>query len=135
MKIGVIVPLSSYKEEFKKLRELGIGVCQFNTWNNSAELTEELALDVKALDENGMEIDLKEDYDADDNFVPESRAFQNVNDAESAEGYNVDSDSEANDVFIRDAESDDYGDYDDEFSSDFEDSFMMDTGDDLEDYD
>ena len=94
-----------------------------------------LALDVKALDENGMEIDLKEDYDADDNFVPESRAFQNVNDAESAEGYNVDSDSEANDVFIRDAESDDYGDYDDEFSSDFEDSFMMDTGDDLEDYD
>lgn len=57
MKIGVIVPLSSYKEEFKKLRELGIGVCQFNTWNNSAELTEELALDVKAeAEKQGIEI-------------------------------------------------------------------------------
>ena len=57
MKIGVIVPLNSYKEEFKKLRELGIGVCQFNTWNNSAELTEKLALDVKAeAEKQGIEI-------------------------------------------------------------------------------
>ena len=57
MKIGVIVPLGSYKEEFKKLRELGIGVCQFNTWNSSDELTEALALDVKAeAEEQGIEI-------------------------------------------------------------------------------
>lgn len=57
MKIGVIVPLHSYKEEFKKLREFGIGVCQFNAWNSSADLTEELALDVKAEAENqGIEI-------------------------------------------------------------------------------
>ena len=57
MKIGVIVPLKSYKEEFKKLRELGIYVCQFNTWNSSEELTEELALDVKAeAEKQGIEI-------------------------------------------------------------------------------
>ena len=43
-----LIEIGDYKEEFKKLRELGIDVCQFNTWNNSAELTEELALDVKA---------------------------------------------------------------------------------------
>ena len=42
MKIGVIVPLHSYKEEFKKLREFGIGVCQFNAWDSSETLTEEL---------------------------------------------------------------------------------------------
>ena len=46
MKIGVIVPLHSYKEEFKKLREFGISVCQFNAWNASAELTEELTEDM-----------------------------------------------------------------------------------------
>ena len=48
MKIGVIVPLHSYKEEFKKLREFGISVCQFNAWDSSATLTEELALDIKS---------------------------------------------------------------------------------------
>ena len=57
MKIGVIVPLHNYKEEFKKLREFGISVCQFNAWNGSNELTEELALDVKAEAEaQGIEI-------------------------------------------------------------------------------
>ncbi len=48
MKIGVIVPLHNYKEEFKRLREFGISVCQFNCWDDSAILTEELAKDVKA---------------------------------------------------------------------------------------
>lgn len=57
MKIGVIVPLHSYKEEFKKLREFGIGVCQFNAWDSSSELTEQLALDVKAeAEKQGIEI-------------------------------------------------------------------------------
>lgn len=57
MKIGVIVPLHSYKEEFKKLREFGISVCQFNAWDSSATLTEELALDIKAeAEKQGIEI-------------------------------------------------------------------------------
>ena len=57
MKIGVIVPLHSYKEEFKKLREFGIGVCQFNAWDSSETLTEELAHDVKAeAEKQGIEI-------------------------------------------------------------------------------
>ena len=57
MKIGVIVPLHNYKEEFKKLREFGISVCQFNAWDSSSSLTEELALDVKAeAEKQGIEI-------------------------------------------------------------------------------
>ena len=57
MKIGVIVPLHSYKEEFKKLREFGISVCQFNAWDSSATLTEELALEVRAeAEKQGIEI-------------------------------------------------------------------------------
>ncbi len=57
MKIGVIVPLHSYKEEFKKLREFGISICQFNAWDSSETLTEELAHDVKAeAEKQGIEI-------------------------------------------------------------------------------
>ncbi len=57
MKIGAIVPLHSYKEEFKKLREFGIGICQFNAWDSSATLTKELALDIKAeAEKQGIEI-------------------------------------------------------------------------------
>ena len=57
MKIGVIGPLGSYKEEFKKLREFGISVCQFNAWDSSETLTEELAHDVKAEAEKQAMID------------------------------------------------------------------------------
>ncbi len=57
MKIGVIVPLHNYKEEFKKLNEYGIHTCQFNAWDDSAVLTEELARDVKnEAEKEGIEI-------------------------------------------------------------------------------
>ncbi len=48
MNIGVIVPLANYEEEFEKLNDYGISYCQFNAWDDSSFLTEELALRVKA---------------------------------------------------------------------------------------
>ena len=76
-----------------------------------------LALDVKVLDENGEEVDLKEDYDDEPTVVPaDDKAFTNVNDAESSEGYNVDEDSLKNDIYIRENTEDDdsYYAFDDE---------------------
>lgn len=48
MKIGVIVPLHNFREEFKRLHEFGIHVCQLNAWDDSSVLTEELAKEVKS---------------------------------------------------------------------------------------
>ncbi|MBQ7671258.1 MAG: sugar phosphate isomerase/epimerase [Clostridia bacterium] len=47
MNIGVIVPLGNYEREFEKMREIGILSCQFNAWDDSSFLTEELAEKVK----------------------------------------------------------------------------------------
>ena len=49
MNIGVIVPLASYEQEFVKLKEYGISHCQFNAWDDSSFLTEELAVKVRDL--------------------------------------------------------------------------------------
>jgi DNA-directed RNA polymerase subunit beta len=81
-----------------------------------------LALDVRVLDEDGNEVDLKEDYEDEQNVVVPSDdgAFSNVNDAETAEGYDIDEESEEEDIFIRGPKSeDDYflPDEDDEFSA------------------
>lgn len=49
-----------------------------------------LGLDVKVLDENDEEIDLKQDFDdADTGFEPDAGAFSIQNDAASAEGYSL----------------------------------------------
>ena len=67
-----------------------------------------LALDIKVLDENGDEVDLRQTYDNDDaGFAPDDKAFQSVNDAEGSDDFIVDEDSEENDIFIRDDGDDD----------------------------
>ena len=69
-----------------------------------------LALDIKVLDENGDEVDLRQTYDNDDaGFAPDDKAFQSVNDAEGSDDFIVDEDSEENDIFIRDDGDDDDG--------------------------
>ena len=76
-----------------------------------------LALDIKVLDENGDEVDLRQTYDNDDaGFAPDDKAFQSVNDAEGSDDFIVDEDSEENDIFIRDD-----GDDDDGFAEEFRD--------------
>ena len=75
-----------------------------------------LALDIKVLDENDEEIDLRQTFDGDDvGFVSDDKAFRNVNDAEGSDSYIVDEDSEENDIFYRDTD-----DGDDDFSSDMD---------------
>ncbi|MBQ4603135.1 MAG: DNA-directed RNA polymerase subunit beta, partial [Clostridia bacterium] len=67
-----------------------------------------LALDIKVLDENNEEIDLRQSFDNDDTgFVSDDKAFQNINDAEQSEDFIIDEDSEDNDIFIRDTGDDD----------------------------
>ena len=67
-----------------------------------------LALDIKVLDENGDEVDLRQTYDNDDaGFAPDDKAFQSVNDAEGSDDFIVDEDSEENDIFTRDDGDDD----------------------------
>ena len=81
-----------------------------------------LALDVKVLDENGEEVDLKEDYDDEPGVVvADDKAFTSVNDAETSEGYNIDEDSLENDIYIRDSGSDD----DDSYYADEEDGELF----------
>ena len=81
-----------------------------------------LALDIKVLDENDEEIDLRQSFDGDDvGFVSDDKAFQQVNDAEQSDDFMIDEDSEDNDIFIRDTDDDDvYDDMGDELDmSDF----------------
>ncbi len=95
-----------------------------------------LGLDIKVLDENEEEIDLKQSFDTDEmGFVPDDKVFQNVNDAENADGFNVDEDSEDSDIYIRESDDDDdsafYTDAD-ALESDFDDfSDSYDSDDDL----
>ena len=67
-----------------------------------------LALDIKVLDKNGEEIDLRTSFDSD---FPASaddhkEAFENVNDAENQAGFGIDEDSLENDIFESDEDSD-----------------------------
>ncbi|MCR4615992.1 MAG: DNA-directed RNA polymerase subunit beta [Clostridiales bacterium] len=92
-----------------------------------------LALDVKVLDENNEEIDLKQNFDDETNYgLSDDKAFSHVNDAEHAEGYSledengepIDFDSEDEDDLIDDEEfDDDFDDYvdDESFDNDDED--------------
>ena len=76
-----------------------------------------LALDIKVLDENDEEIDLRQTYDNDDiGFASDDKAFQNVNDAEGSDEFIIDEDSEENDIFYRGSGDDDdiYDDLHDE---------------------
>ncbi len=67
-----------------------------------------LALDIKVLDENNEEIDLRATYDNDDvGFASDDKAFQSVNDAEGSDEFIIDEDSEDNDIFYRSSGDDD----------------------------
>ena len=75
-----------------------------------------LALDIKVLDENDEEIDLRQSFDNEETgFVSDDKAFQHVNDAEQSEDFMIDEDSEDNDIFIRNlGDDDDFGDMGDD---------------------
>ena len=75
-----------------------------------------LALDIKVLDENDEEIDLRQSFDGDDvGFVSDDKAFQNVNDAEQSDDFMIDEESEENDIYIRDlGDDDDFSDMQEE---------------------
>ncbi len=88
-----------------------------------------LALDVKVLDKDGEEIDLRTSFDNEYGVVTEDskEAFKTVNDAESSEGYDIDQDSLENDIWQNGSADEDDGLYgavegmfmDDEDSTDF----------------
>ena len=102
---GNNVPQSGIPESFKVLvKEL-----------------QSLGLDVRVYDKDQQEIDLKQNFDDDMGFAPsDDKAFSHVNDAESAEGYELE-DEEGNlitseeeedefaDMFEESYEADDYG--------------------------
>jgi len=69
-----------------------------------------LALDIRVLDEKGDEIDLRQTFDDEEGYVTDTKAFQNVNDAEQSNEFIIDEESEENDIFIREDEEfeDDY---------------------------
>jgi DNA-directed RNA polymerase subunit beta len=51
-----------------------------------------LALDMRVLDKNGAEIDLKQNFEEETNYgLSDDRAFSSVNDAEGARGYGLES--------------------------------------------
>ena len=61
-----------------------------------------LALDIKVLDENNEEIDLRQTYENEDGFMN----FQTVNDAEGSEEFIVDEDSKEHNIFLDEEEAD-----------------------------
>ncbi len=78
-----------------------------------------LCLDVKVLDENGEEIDLKQDYDDEgDDYAPNNETGPVVNDAESAVGFNVQEAPETSGLSLFSDDDDDYFTDDDESDDD-----------------
>ena len=67
-----------------------------------------LALDVRVLDKDGEEIDLRTSFDNDYGTVSEENkdTFSTVNDAGTSEGYGIDQDSLENDIWQNDADAD-----------------------------
>ncbi len=72
-----------------------------------------LCLDVKVLDKNNDEIDLRQDFDDDDDMgltpVDDSFDEKYVNEDGDMEGYNIDPDSEENSIFASDSEEEEEG--------------------------
>ncbi len=66
-----------------------------------------LALDVSVFDDEGIEIDLKQDYDDNDDVTFVSDEFVSVNDAENADGYSIEEADPDDDLFTVPAEYDD----------------------------
>ena len=77
-----------------------------------------LGLDVRVLDKDENEIDLRQNFD-DEVILPvventgsfeDDEAFSNVNDAENADGYSIEDEDSEDDYFDSDDDSDEYGD-------------------------
>ena len=80
-----------------------------------------LGLDVKVYDSDEQEIDLRQNFDDELGFSrSDDKVFENVNDAESAEGYSLE-DEQGNPIFEKEPE--DFGDFDDESLFSSEESF------------
>jgi len=94
---GLNVPKSGVPESFKVLiKEL-----------------QSLGLDIRVLDKDNNEIDLKQNFDDEINLPNvDDEAFSNVNDAEGAEGYGI-KDEDGED-YVPETEDEDFG-FDDEF--------------------
>ena len=94
---GQNIPKSGIPESFKVLvKEL-----------------QSLGLDIKVLDKNNEEIDLKQDFEEDDNigFTPADDMFDEPNVADNLDGYNVeDPDDGDDDLFADDQDLFDLGD-------------------------
>ena len=103
---GNNVPQSGIPESFKVLvKEL-----------------QSLGLDVRVYDKDQQEIDLKQNFDDDMGFAPsDDKAFTHVNDAESAEGYELE-DEEGNPI----ADDEEIDEFADMFAESYEDDFGMD---------
>ena len=103
---GNNVPQSGIPESFKVLvKEL-----------------QSLGLDVRVYDKDQQEIDLKQNFDDEMGFAPsDDKAFTHVNDAESAEGYELE-DEEGNPI----ANDEDIDEFADMFADSYEDDFGMD---------
>ena len=101
---GNNVPQSGIPESFKVLvKEL-----------------QSLGLDVRVYDKDEQEIDLKQNFDDEMGFAPsDDKAFTHVNDAESAEGYELE-DEEGNPIA-----DDDMDEFADMFAESYEDDFGM----------
>ncbi len=78
-----------------------------------------LGLDVKVLDKNDEEIDLKQSFDGDDvGLAPDDKAFTHVNDAEGFGGFGIE--NKENDIFAIDEEDDEDSDFDTEDDEDLD---------------
>ena len=67
-----------------------------------------LALDVSVFDDDGAEIDLKQDYDDDEPETTVANEFNTVNDIEDAAGYSIENaDEDRDDYRDADGEPDD----------------------------
>ncbi|MGN1479518.1 MAG: DNA-directed RNA polymerase subunit beta, partial [Acutalibacteraceae bacterium] len=80
-----------------------------------------LGLDVKVYDSDEQEIDLRQNFDDELGFSrSDDKVFENVNDAESAEGYSLE-DEQGNPIF--EEETDDFAEFDDDSLFSSEESF------------
>ena len=89
--------------------------------------TKETHRDIKVLDKDGEEIDLRTSFDNETGYVSDENkeAFSNVNDAETGEGFGIDEDSLENDIY----QGEESVDEDDDFSySAVEDIFFDEEG-------
>ena len=94
-----------------------------------------LALDVSVFDDEGIEIDLKQDFDETEDIpFTEGEEFETVNDMENASGYGIESVEDEDDPFMGSGSFGADFDEGDPFGFDDDSSFMPDGYDDGEEF-